>query len=236
MSKQQRKQKDRQRLTIRRHNGQRAFRYRVPPEVAKDLPSGTTMRLVSFSKEAMETLARRVEPDVTCWLTEQPAKNALEALLLMAEAIYALLQPPELPVPHKEQLEIAHMLAYGYDFAPIWPYSREQMVAAMTPGHPALRPTIPDEELLFVAREVEQRLLIQMREEGIVLRDATQAAMFLVTMIHKVLFDEATVFGADQHEIYHIAKVVVAHHLFSTTWPYRDQVKAALKTLFRLSS
>src|SRR5256886_16659103 len=90
-------------------------------------------------------------PEVTRWLGEKPAKNALEALLLMVQAIYALLQPPELPVPHKEMVELAQTLAQGYDFAIAWPYTRAQMEAAMSPGHPDLRPNIPDEHILFVA-------------------------------------------------------------------------------------
>src|SRR2546430_12651054 len=83
-------------------------------------------------------------PEVPRWLAEKPAKNALEALLLIVQAIYALLQPPELPI-HKEMIELAQLLAQGYDFAPSWPYTREQLLAAMTPGHPSLRPDIPDE-------------------------------------------------------------------------------------------
>src|SRR5205823_667343 len=76
--------------------------------------------------------------------------------------------------------------------------------------------------------EVEKRLLVQMREEGITLRDAAQAGMLVVTMTHKMLFEESAIFGADQHEMYHIARVLVASHTFHQDWPYRDQVKAAL--------
>jgi hypothetical protein len=189
--------------------------------------------MVSLTRGQVYELARRVEPEVTRWLAEQPAKNALEALLLMARAIYALLQPPEMPVPHKEVVELAHTLASGYDFAASWPYTREQMQAAMTPGHPDLRPDVPDEHILFVAQEVEKQLLVQMATEGVVLRDATQAGMLVVTMTHKVLFEPARVFGADQHEMYHIACVLVASHTFHPDWPFREQVKAALATCYR---
>ena len=48
-----------------------------------------------------------------------------------------------------------------------------------------------------------------MAAEGVVLRDATQAGMLVVTMTHKMLFDEASVFGSDQHEMYHVARVLV---------------------------
>ena len=54
----------------------------------------------------------------------------------------------------------------------------------------------------------------------------------LVTMTHKMLFDESSVFGADHHEMHHIARVLVASHTFHPNWPYRDQVKAALANCF----
>ena len=41
-------------------------------------------------------------------------------------------------------------------------------------------------------------------------------------------FDESSIFGADQHEMYYIARVLVDSHTFHPDWPYRDQVKAAL--------
>ena len=104
-------------LTVKKRAGRRAFRYQIPPKVAGQLPPGTTVRMVSLSQTEIDDLARRVEPEVTRWLGEKPAKNALEALLLMVQAIYALLQPPELPVPHKEMVELAQTLAQGYDLA-----------------------------------------------------------------------------------------------------------------------
>ena len=152
----------------------------------------------------------------------------------MVQAIYALLQPPEFPIPQKEMLELALTLAQGYDFAASWPYTREQLQAAMTLGHPDLRPNVPDEHILFVADEVEKRLLVQMAEEGVALRDPTQAGMLVVTMTHKMLFDESSVFGADEHEMYHIAKVLLASHTFHPDWPYRNQVRAALAEVFHL--
>ena len=79
----------------------------------------------------------------------------------------------------------------------------------MTPGHPDLRPNVPDEHILIVAEEVEKRLLVQMAEEGVALRDPAQAGMLVVTMTHKMLFDESSTFGADEHEMYHIARVLV---------------------------
>ena len=234
MRKQNYRDKGRQGFTVKKRAGRRAFSYQIPPEMTDQLPPGTTVTLVSFTRAEIYALARQVEPEVTRWLAEKPAKNALEALLLMVQAIYALLQPPELPVPHKELVELAHTLAQAYDFAATWPYTREQMEAAMTPGHPDLRPNIPDEHILFVAEEVEKRLLVQLAEEGVVLRDSTQAGMLVVTMTHKMLFDESSIFGADEHEMYHIAKVLVASHTFHPDWPYHDQVKAALAKVFQL--
>ena len=234
MSKQKNRDRGEQGLLVQKRSGRRTFGYQIPPEVAAQLPPGTTVKVVSLTKAEIDALARRVEPEVTRLLKEKPAKNALEALLLMVQAIYALLQSPELPVPHKEMVELAQTLAQGYDFAATWPYTREQMEAAMTPGHPDLRPDIADEQILFVARQVEKLLLVQMATEGVVLRDATQAGMLVVTMVHKMLFDEVSVFGADQHEMYHVARVLVAAHTFHPDWPYRDQVKGALVKVFHL--
>ena len=117
MSKQNYRDRGKQGLTVKKRAGRRAFSYQIRPEVAEGLPLGTTVTLVSLTTAEMYALARQVEPEVTRWLAEKPAKNALEALLLMVQAIYALLQPPELPIPHKELVEIAQTLAQGYDFA-----------------------------------------------------------------------------------------------------------------------
>lgn len=220
--------KGKQGLSVKQQGTKRRFAYQMPPEVEGQLPPGATVTIVSLTHTEIYDLARRVEPEVTHWLVKKPTKNALGALLLMGQAIYALLQPPETPVPHKEQIEIAQTLAQGYAFAPAWPYSREQMEAAMTLGHPDLRPNIPDEHILYVADEVEKRLLLQMAEEHVSLRDATQAGMMVVVMTHKILFEASNVFGADEHEMYHIAKVLVASHTFHPAWPFRDQVKKAL--------
>jgi hypothetical protein len=228
MSKQNYRDRGKQGLTVKKRAGRRAFSYQIPPEVAEGLPPGTTVTMVSLTTAEIYALARQVEPEVTRWLAEKPAKNALEALLLMVQAIYALLQPEDAPIPHKELVEIAQTLAQGYDFAATWPYAREQLLAALTPNHPDLRPNVPDEHILFVAQEVEKRLLVQMREEGITLRDATQAGMLVVTMTHKMLFEESAIFGADHHEMAHIARVLVDFHTFHQEWPYREQVKAAL--------
>ncbi len=234
MNKQKYRDRGKQGLTVNKRAGQRTFSYQIPPEVADQLPPGMMVSMVSLTKAEIYALARRVEPEVTRWLAEKPAKNALEALLLLVQAIYALLQPPELPVPHREMVELAQTLAQGYDFAATWPYTSEQLQAAMTPGHPDLRPNVPDEHILFVAQEVEKRLLAQMIEEGVVLRDATQAGMLVVTMTHEMLFDEASVFGADKHEMHHVARILVVSHTFHPDWPYRDQVKAALVKVFQL--
>jgi hypothetical protein len=215
-------------LIVKNRGDRRTFSYRISSEMADQLPLGTTVSIVSLTRLEIFALARQVEPEVTLWLAEKPAKNPLEALLLMVQAIYSLLQSPELPIPHKEMLELAQTLAQNYDFAATWPFTRVQLQAAMTPGHPDLRPSIPDEHILVVAEEVEKRLLIQMAEEEVTLRDATQSGMLVVTMTHKILFEESSIFGADQHEMHHIASVLVASHTFHPDWPYRDQVKTAL--------
>jgi len=115
MSKQKQRNKRKQGLTVKQHGSRRAFNYQIPPEVADHLPPGAMVTMVSLTRAEIYDLAQRVEPEVTRWLAEQPPKNPLEALLLMAHAIYAFLQPPTLPIPHKEMLEIAHTLAQGYD-------------------------------------------------------------------------------------------------------------------------
>jgi hypothetical protein len=187
MVKQKHRDRGKQGLTVKKRAGRRTFGYQVPKDVAGRLPPGTTVTAVSLTKAEIDALARQVEPEVTRWLAEKPAKNALEALLLMVQAIYALLQPPELPIPHKEMIELAQLLVQSYDFAASWPYTREQLLAAMIPGHPDLRPDIPDEHILVVAEEVEKRLIVQMAEEGVVLRDPTQARMLVVMMTHNTL-------------------------------------------------
>src|SRR5437899_4596142 len=106
MGKQRYRDKGKQGLTVKKRAGRRTFGYQVPPEVAVQLPPGTTVKVVSLTKAEIDALARRVEPEVTRWLAEKPAKNALEALLLMVQVIYALLQPQELPIPQKEILEV----------------------------------------------------------------------------------------------------------------------------------
>ena len=231
MEKQKNGNKSKRGLGVKKRAGRRTFNYQIPPEVADQLPEGATVTMVSLSPEDIYELAQRVEPEVTRWLVEKPAKNPLEALLLMVEAIYALLQPPEMPIPSRERVVLARVLAQGYDFAPAWPYTRAQLEAAMIPGHADLRPEINDEHILFVAGEVAKRRFVQMAEEGVTLRDAAQAAMLVVTLIHQILFDQSSVFGADQHEMYHIARVLVESHTFHPDWPYRDQVKAALTKL-----
>jgi hypothetical protein len=236
MSKQNYRNRGKHGLTVKKYGGQRTFTYHIPSEVAGQLPPGTTMAVISLTLSEIYDLARRVEPVVTRWLSEKPAKNALEALLLLVQAIYGLFQPSELPIPYKEQVELANILAQGYSFAATWPYSQVQMRTAMTPGHPDLRPDIPDEHILYVAQEAEKLLLLQMTAEGVTLRDAAQAGMLLVTMIHKALFDESSVFGADAHEMHHIAKVLVESHTFHPDWPFRDQAKEALATLHGLES
>ena len=236
MGKQKYRNRKAQTFTVKgRASGHRAFKYQMPPEVADRLPSGATVKIISLSQAEINDLARQVEPEVTRWFAEKSPKNALEALFVMVQAIYALLQPPEMPIAHKDLIELAQRLAAGYDFAPAWPYSREQLEAAFVLGHPDLRPDIPDEHILFVADEVEKRLLLQLADEGVMLRDATQAGMLVVVMVHKMLCEESAVFGADEHEMYHIAKVLVAAHTFHPDWPYRNQVKAALAQNYHLT-
>src|SRR6266496_4364081 len=162
-------------LHVKKRSGHRAFAYQVPPEVADRLPPGINVVLRSFTRDELLALARQAEPQVLRRLMAQPAKNPLEALLLMVEEVYGFLQGEGLPIPHTQQIELAQLLANAYDFSARWPYSRAQMQAAMTPGHPDLRPDLPDEQILVVAQEVEQFLLARLAQESISFRDATQA-------------------------------------------------------------
>jgi len=228
------KQKVKPGLSIKKRSGRRSFAYQVPPEVADRLPPGVTVALHSFTREELLTLAQQAEPQVLRRLVEQPAKNPLEALLLMVEEIYGFLQGKGLPIPHKEQIELAQLLATGYDFSARWPYSRAQMQAAMIPGHPDLRPDIPDEHILVVAQEVEQFLLTKLAQESVSFRDATQAGMTLVHLTHDLLFGKSPVFGSDHHEMYHVARVLTQKYMFSPAWPYStEQIRAALVALFK---
>ncbi len=162
-------------LHVKKRSGHRAFTYQVPPEVADRLPPGINVVLRSFTRDELLALARQAEPQVLHRLAAQPAKNPLEALLLMVEEVYGFLQGKGLPIPHTQQIELAQLLAHAYDFSARWPYSRAQMEAAMIPGHPSLRPDIPEEQILVVAQEVEQFLLTKLAQESISFRDATQA-------------------------------------------------------------
>ena len=104
----------------------------------------------------------------------------------------------------------------------------------MIADHHDLQPDMPEEHILYVARMAEECLLLQLAEEKIALRDATQSGMLLVTMIHKALFDQSTVFGADIHEMNFIARVLIASHTFHPDWPFRESAKAALQEVYNL--
>jgi hypothetical protein len=221
-------------LHVKKRSGHRAFTYQVPPEVADRLPPGINVVLRSFTRDELLALAREAEPQVLRRLMVQPAKNPLEALLLMVEEVYGLLQGKGLPIPHTQQIELAQLLAHAYDFSAKWPYSSAQMQAAMIPGHPDLRPDVPDEHILVVAEEVEQFLLAKLAQESVSFRDATQTGMTLVHLTHDMLFKKSAVFGADHHEMYHVARVLTQKYVFSPAWPYStEQVKAALRALFK---
>ena len=211
-------------LSVKQRAGHRAFTYQVPPEVADRLPPGINVVLRSFTRDELLALARQAEPQVLRRLAAQPAKNPLEALLLMVEEVYGLLQGKGLPIPHTQQIELAQLLAHAYDFSAKWPYSRAQMEAAMIPGHPSLRPDLPDEHILVVAQEVEQFLLAKLAQEDITFRDPT----------HDLLFGKSPVLGADHHEMYHVARVLTQNYTFSSAWPYStEQVKEALRAVFK---
>jgi hypothetical protein len=228
------KQKVKPGLHIKKRSGHRAFAYQVPPEVADRLLPGINVVLRSFTRDELLALARQAEPQVLRRLMAQPAKNPLEALLLMVEEVYGFLQDKGLPIPHTQQIELAQLLAAAYDFSAKWPYSRAQMQAAMTPGHPDLRPDIPDEHILVVAEEVEQFLLARLVQESVSFRDPTQAGMTLVHLTHDMLFKKSAVLGADHHEMYHVAHVLTQKYVFSPAWPYStEQVKEALRALFK---
>ena len=230
------KQKVKPGLSVKQRAGHRAFTYQVPPEVADRLPPGINVVLRSFTRDELLALARQAEPQVLHRLMAQPAKNPLEALLLMVEEVYGFLQGKGLPIPHAQQIELAQLLAHAYDFSARWPYSRTQMEAAMTPGHPSLRPDIPDEQILIVAQEVEQFLLARLTQESISFRDPTQAGMTLVHLTHDLLFKKSPVLGADHHEMYHVAHVLAQNYTFSPAWPYSsEQVKEALRALFKFN-
>src|SRR6266536_3644650 len=127
-------------LHVKQRSGHRAFTYQVPPEVADHLPPGINVVLRSFTRDELLALARQAEPQVLRRLMAQPAKNALEALLLMFEEIYGFLQGKGLPIPHTQQIELAQLLAHTYDFSARLPYSRAQTRAAILPAHPPPRP------------------------------------------------------------------------------------------------
>jgi hypothetical protein len=221
-------------LSIKKRRGHRTFAYQVPPEVADCLPPGVTVALHSFTREELLTLARQAEPQVLRRLAEQPAKNPLEALLLMVEEVYGFLQSKGLPIPHTQQIELAQLLATGYDFSARWPYSRAQMQAARTPGHPDLRPDLPNEHILVVAEEVEQLLIAKLAQESVTFRDPTQAGMTLVHLTHDLLFGKSPVLGADHHEMYHVAHVLTQNYTFSLAWPHStEHIRAALVALFK---
>ncbi|HYU75077.1 MAG TPA: hypothetical protein VEL31_20610 [Ktedonobacteraceae bacterium] len=232
MSKQ--KHKTKPGLSVKTRSGRRTFAYQVPPEVVDRLPPGVTVALRSFTREELLALARQAEPQVLRRLVEQPVKNPLEALLLLVEEVYGFLQGKGLPIPHTQRIELARLLATGYDFTARWPYSRTQMQAAMTPGHPDLRPDLPDEHVLAVAEEVEQFLIAKLAQESVTFRDPTQAGMTLVHLTHDLLFGKSAVFGADHQEMYHVARVLTQKYTFSAAWPYSsEQVRAALVALFK---
>ena len=108
------------------------------------------------------------------------------------------------------------------------------MEAAMIPGHPSLRPDIPDEHVLVVAEEVEQFLLTKLAQGSVSFRDPTQAGMTLVHLTHDLLFKKSPVLGADHHEMYHVARVLTQNYTFSSAWPYStEQVKEVLRALFK---
>ncbi len=56
--------------------------------------------------------------------------------------------------------------------------------------------------------------------------------LMMVAIMNPRKFEEASVFGADQHEMDHIARVLVASHTFHPDWPYRDLVKTALAACY----
>ena len=184
--------------------------------------------------EKLFVLARQVEPQMVHRFTTQPANNPLEALLLMVDEIMGLLQGKELPVPDEVRVELARLLALEFDFSAKWPYTRKQMQAAMTPGHPDLRPNIPDEDILVIAREVERLLLTKLKEERVEFRDPTQAGMTVVYLTHETLFGKSQVLGGDAHGLHHIARVVVSSYQFSPAFPYStEQIRVALKAHFQ---
>ncbi len=106
-------------LHVKQRAGHRAFAYQVPPEVADRLPPGINVVLRSFTRDELLALARQAEPQVLRRLMAQPAKNPLEALLLMVEEVYGLLQGEGLPIPHTQQIELAQLLAHGIFWS--WP-------------------------------------------------------------------------------------------------------------------
>ena len=64
MRKQNYRDRGKQGLMVKKRAGRRAFSYQIPPEVAGQLPPGTTVRMISLTKVEIDTLALRVEPAV----------------------------------------------------------------------------------------------------------------------------------------------------------------------------
>ena len=197
-----------------------------------ELLSGAALGL-----DALFMQAEKIGPQLIRRFTTQPARNALEALLLLVDEILARLQGKDVAVPPEVRIELARLLACEFAFSPAWPYTGKQMQAALTPGHPDLRPSIVDSDIVVIATEVEKLLITKLQEEKGEFRDPTQAGMCVVYLTHDTLFGKSQVPGGDAHEMYHVARVLARAYQFSPAWPYStEQIRVALRTHFGFGS
>lgn len=191
---------------------------------------------VGQDREKLFDLARQIEPDLVRRFKEKPARNTLEALLMLVDELFKRVQATTYPVPDDVRVELARFFAEYFTFSGIWPYTRSQMQAAMTMSHPDFRPDISDEYILVAAREVEKMLIEKLKEEpSVMFRDASQAGMSVVYLVVDTLFGKSPVRGGDMHETHHVASVLVRSYEFTPAYPYStQQIREALKTHFRI--
>jgi hypothetical protein len=187
------------------------------------------------TREKLFVFARQIEPDMVRHFRAKPARNPLEALLLLVDAILERIQATTFPVPDEVRLELSRFLALEFGFSSAWPYTRQQMQSAMIPGHSDWRPDIPVKTVLSVAAEIETLLLDKLEAENGKFTDPMQAGMAVVYLTHDMLCGKAQVLGGDSHGMHYIASIIASSYRFSQSFPFStEQIRAAMKAHFRL--